>query len=112
MGRELAVRSVLEGSVRKSGNRVRITANLVDVTNGNQLWSSTFDRDLTDVFALQDEIARSVVDALKIKLLPGRGPDAAQRRATSPAAYGEYLLGKHLNARQELGPAIAAYQRA
>ena len=70
VGRELGVRYVLEGSVRKSGSRVRITAQLIDGRNGRHIWAERYDRDLDDIFALQDEISKSIVDALKVKLLP------------------------------------------
>ncbi len=112
IGQRLGVAAVLEGSVRKAGNRVRITAQLVDVGDGYHRWSQSFDRDLTDIFAVQEEIARSVVDALKVRLLPGRGLGAVARRATNPEAYVQYLLGKQLFSRQSLGPAIAAYAKA
>ncbi len=69
IGEKLGVTSVLEGSVRKVGNRIRIAAQLVNVENGYQLWSETYDRQLEDVFALQDEISRSIVDALKLRLV-------------------------------------------
>ncbi len=71
VGRELGVRYVLEGSVRKAGNRVRITAQLIDADDGHHLWSARFDRDLTDVFALQDEITSNVVTALHVQLVEG-----------------------------------------
>src|SRR6185369_16104769 len=79
IGQKLGVAQVLEGSVRKSGDHVRITAQLIDVANGYHLWSETYDRQLTDVFALQDEISLAVVDALKLRLLP------EQRQATRAA---------------------------
>ena len=69
IGQQLNVANVLEGSVRKSGTRLRITAQLIDTENGYHLWSETYDRDLTDIFAVQDEIASNVVDALKVTLL-------------------------------------------
>ncbi|CAN5201491.1 adenylate/guanylate cyclase domain-containing protein [soil metagenome] len=70
VGRELGVRSVLEGSIRRAGNRVRITAQLIDAANGAHLWADRYDRDLTDVFAVQDEVTRRIVDALKVTLTP------------------------------------------
>ncbi|TDJ34758.1 MAG: tetratricopeptide repeat protein, partial [Gammaproteobacteria bacterium] len=95
VGRELGVRTVLEGSVRKSGDNVRITAQLVSVSDGMHLWSQTYDRKLTDVFAIQDEIAASIVDALKVELL-GTQRDALDDHATSNIeAYQAYLLGRH-----------------
>lgn len=95
IGRVLSVSTVLEGSVRKEGNRVRVTAQLIDAVRGDDLWSETYDRELTGIFAVQDEIARAVVEALKVKILPGHGPDVSQARTTNPEAYNAYLLGKH-----------------
>jgi tetratricopeptide (TPR) repeat protein len=88
---KLKVANVLEGSVRKAGNRVRVTAQLIKAVDGYHLWSETFDRTLEDIFAVQDEIAESVVDALKVSLL-GEAPKA---RETSPEAYALYLHGMH-----------------
>src|SRR5215831_11788409 len=70
VGRELGVRSILEGSIRRVGNRVRITAQLIDAANGAHLWADRYDRDLTDIFAVQDEVTRRIVDALKVTLTP------------------------------------------
>lgn len=93
VGDKLGVGSVLEGSVRKVGNRIRITAQLVDVANGYQMWSETYDRQLEDVFAIQDEISRAIVDALKLRL----GGDTG--KLVVPAthnleAYTLYLKGR------------------
>jgi TolB-like protein/tetratricopeptide (TPR) repeat protein len=95
VGRELGVATVLEGSVRKEGNRVRISADVVETASGRRVWSETYDRELTGVFAVQEDIARSVVDALRVKLLPGRGPTVAKGARTNPEAYNDYLLGRH-----------------
>lgn len=73
LGRELGVRYVLEGSVRKSGQRVRVTGQLIDATTGNHIWAERYDRDLTDIFALQDEITTSVTAAIEPKLLAAEG---------------------------------------
>ena len=70
VGRELGVDFVLEGSVRKAGKRVRITGQLIDGDDGSHLWAERYDRDLTDIFAIQDEITHAIVDQLKVKLLP------------------------------------------
>jgi adenylate cyclase len=70
VGRELGVSSILEGSVRKAGNRVRITAQLIDARNGAHIWADRYDRDLTDIFAVQDEVTLEIVEALKIRLSP------------------------------------------
>jgi len=98
IGKKLNVATVLEGSVRKSGNHARITAQLIKVDDGFHLWSETYDRDLDNIFEVQDEIARAIVEALKLPLL---GHDAQPLRTTSTenfAAYDRYLLGRH-NAR-------------
>ena len=94
IGRQLNVSAVLEGSVRKAGDRLRSTAQLFGVEDGFHLWSQSFDRQLTDVFAVQDEIARAVVTAPRVKLLPGSQPGAGERRTADPEAYTHYLLGK------------------
>jgi len=90
---KLQVAHLLEGSVRRDGNRVRISAQLVSARDGFQVWGESFDRELTGVFAIQDEIARSVVNALKVKLLPGREPASAPHRPANPEVYSQYLLG-------------------
>src|SRR5207302_10411057 len=95
IGEKLGASNLLEGSVRKAGSRVRITAQLVEARGGSHLWSQSFDRDLTDVFAVQEEIARAVVTALKVKLLPGETPTAKDRRTANPDVYSRYLLGHH-----------------
>src|SRR5262249_30377424 len=71
IARELKVRMVLEGSVRKQAERVRITAQLIDASNGFHLWSDTYDRELKDIFAIQDEIAHAIAEQLKVQLSPG-----------------------------------------
>src|SRR5882724_1430269 len=88
--KELNVGYVLEGSVRKAGDRVRITAQLVDGRTGGHLWAQRYDRRLDDIFGLQDEISRSIADALKVQLFAG----PATRSATSPEAYEYYLKGR------------------
>src|SRR5262249_39181464 len=70
IGNQIGVDSVLEGSVRKAGNRLRITAQLIDVSNGYHIWSERWDRELADVFAIQDEIAQATVKALRVTLTP------------------------------------------
>jgi TolB-like protein/Flp pilus assembly protein TadD len=91
IGGLLKVAHVLEGSVRKAGDRVRITAQLIKVDDGYHLWSETYDRTLDDIFAIQDEIASAVVDQMKITLLGG----APRARETDPAAYALYLEARH-----------------
>lgn len=95
VARELKVTNILEGSVRKSGVNVRITAQLIDVKTDSHLWSETYDRKLDDIFAIQDEIAQAVVEALKIRLLnPGEVLEEGQRE-TNTDAYMLYLRGRH-----------------
>ena len=91
IGQKLNVKTVLEGSVQRSGDRLRINTQLINAADGYHLWSESYDRKLTDVFAVQDEIARSVVSALKVHLLPAAGA----RPATNPEAYAQFLLGRH-----------------
>jgi len=108
---KLGVAHILEGSVRKAGNRVRITTQLIEVSNDVHLWSETYERQLDDIFAIQDEIAREVVKALKIQLL-GEAPSAA---STNIEAYNLYLRGKYfatLGTRESLESAVTAYQEA
>jgi adenylate cyclase len=94
VARQLSVSHVLEGSVRKAGARVRITAQLIDGAAGDHLWAERYDRDLTDIFALQDEISEAIVGALKLKLLP-QEKQAIERRGTgSVEAYDLYLMGR------------------
>jgi len=92
VGEKLGVSSVVEGSVRKAGNRIRITAQLVNVENGYHLWSETYDRQLEDVFAIQDEISRAIVDALKLRLTGGAAPAVAPTRNLD--AYNLYLKAR------------------
>ncbi len=92
IAQELNVDHVLEGSVRKSGNTVRITAQLIDVHTDSHLWSATYDRELEDIFALQDEIAAAVVEALRIELLDK--DIAPEKVVISPAAYDLFLRGR------------------
>jgi TolB-like protein len=93
VGRKLDVRTVLEGSVRKSGNRLRITAQLINVTDGYHLWSERYDRELRDVFKIQDEISLAIVDILKIKLLGDEKEKLLKRYTDNVEAYNLYLLG-------------------
>jgi serine/threonine-protein kinase len=96
VGERLGVRSVLEGSVRKSGNRLRVTVQLADATSGFQLWSERYDREAVDVFEVEDEIAASVVDTLKVTLPKGPAAALAPRRTTNLEAYELYLRGRYM----------------
>ena len=95
VARELGVRHILEGSVRKAGNRVRITGQLIDGVTGGHLWAERFDRDLSDIFELQDEITRIIVEQLSVQLLDSELKEEAQ--TTSSDGYTCYLRGKQLH---------------
>ena len=113
VGERLGVTSVLEGSVRKIGNRIRIAAQLVSVENGYQLWSETYDRQLEDVFAVQDEISRSIVEALKVQLVGEASQVVAPTKNLE--AYTTYLKGRyHFNkfSEQSLRKALDLFQHA
>jgi eukaryotic-like serine/threonine-protein kinase len=112
IGQKLNVATVLEGSVRKQGQRARISAQLIQVSDGFHLWSETYDRDLTDIFAVQEEIAQSVAGSLRVTLLGEKLPSP---RATNVEAYNAYLQGKYFYARptkENLNKAIAYYDQA
>ncbi|MEO8161036.1 MAG: hypothetical protein ABI588_06425, partial [Arenimonas sp.] len=115
IARELKVRMVLEGSVRKQGERVRITAQLIDASNGYHVWSQTYDRDLKDIFAIQDEIAKAITDELKVKLDGVAGPKASSRGTRNVQAHDLYLRGSDLwRKRREAGlwQALDLFQKA
>jgi adenylate cyclase len=97
VGRELGVRYVLEGSVRKSGNRVRVTGQLVDAANGAHIWADRFDRDLTDIFAVQDELTQEIISALKIKLTPETKDRLARKNRIDEDAYDLFLRARELS---------------
>ncbi|HEY1415712.1 MAG TPA: TIR domain-containing protein [Caulobacteraceae bacterium] len=94
LAREVGVRHVLEGSVRKAGNRVRITAQLIDGETGGHVWAERWDRNLDDIFALQDEISQAVVAALKVKLLPEEKKAIGTRGTDNVEAYNLYLMAR------------------
>ena len=94
VAQKLGVDHVLEGSVRKAGNRVRITAQLIDGKAGDHHWADRYDRDLTDIFAIQDEISKAIVQALRVKLLPAEKKAIEQRGTSSVEAYNLYLLAR------------------
>jgi serine/threonine protein kinase/Flp pilus assembly protein TadD len=112
IGRQLNADSVLEGSVRKAGGRVRITAQLIDVANGFHLWSERFDRRLDDVFAIQDEIAERSVEALRGVLREADREVLRGAGTTSPQAWDFYLQGRQLFWQQRYVPARSLYYRA
>ncbi len=95
IGRKLNVDNVLEGSVRKAGNRLRITAQLINVSNGYHLWSERYDREMEDVFAIQDEVTLAIVDKLKVNLLGKEKAIVLKRHTEDPEAYSLYLKGRY-----------------
>jgi TolB-like protein len=115
IGGKLNVDTILEGSVRKSGKKLRITAQLIDATDGYHLWSETYDRELTDVFQIQDDITNAIIAALRVHLDTGEAPVATAVEATSLEAYEAYLRGKH-NLRQSgqkaFRAALASFREA
>ena len=115
IGRKLHVEHVLEGSVRKAGNRLRITAQLIKVADGYHLWSERFDREMADVFAIQDEISLAIVDKLKVTLLEDEKSALAKRSTENIQAYTLYLQGQHSlnkNTRESLHNAIEKFRQA
>lgn len=115
IGEKLNVRTVLEGSVRRSGDQVRITAQLINVEDGFHLWSETYDRKLDDIFAIQDEISRSIVDALKLELIGAEALDPSSGPTSDIMAYDLYLLGRHHwheRTRESLNRALELFQQA
>jgi TolB-like protein/class 3 adenylate cyclase len=94
VARQLGVRYVLEGSVRKAGNRVRVTAQLIDATTDGHIWAERFDRDLSDIFAVQDELTREIVAALKVKLTTSEQERLGGRRSGDLDAYNHFLQGR------------------
>ncbi len=95
IGEQLSVGTVLEGSVRKSGNRLRVTAQLINVADGFHIWSERYDREMADVFEIQDDIARAIVDALKVKLVAGGDVQLVQAGTSHIEAYHLVLQGRH-----------------
>ena len=117
VGRDLGVRSVLEGSVRRAGNRVKITAQLIDAASGGHLWAERYDRDLTDLFAVQDDVTRRIVEALKLTLSPAEKARIADSGTRNIDAYDwflrgrEFLLGETKN-RDKFEQSITFFMRA
>jgi len=104
IGVQLGVRTVLEGSIRKSGDRLRVTAQLIDVEDGFHLWSDKYDRKLEDIFAIQDEISLAIVDKLRIRLLGGEKRELVRRHTVDQEAHNLYLKGLYFwNRRLEGG---------
>ncbi|HUE64224.1 MAG TPA: TIR domain-containing protein [Rhizomicrobium sp.] len=115
VARQVDVGLVLEGSVRKAGNRVRVTAQLIDGSTGRQLWSERYDRNLDDIFALQDELSHAIVGALRIKLSPQDKAAIENRGTDNVQAYDLYMKGQaqyRLQEAQARNRAIALFQAA
>jgi TolB-like protein/Flp pilus assembly protein TadD len=115
IGERLSVANILEGSVRKQGNQIRVTAQLIDARTGYHLWSDTYDRQLDDVFAIQDEIATEVVKALRLTLLAGDQAVIQQTAKGDVEAYNLYLRGQYhvrLRTRDGLERALEEFQQA
>jgi TolB-like protein/class 3 adenylate cyclase/Flp pilus assembly protein TadD len=119
VARDLGVRYVLEGSVRKAGNRIRVTAQLIDSTTGGHIWAERYDRDLTDIFAVQDELTREIIAALKVKLTPEQSDRLARKSTIEPEMYSLFLRAReqmllhtkagNVETRNLLGGVIAKY---
>ena len=108
IGRMLSVKAVLEGSVRKAGNRLRVTAQLINVEDGFHLWSERYDREMADIFAIQDEITEAIVESLKVTMRVGEKTALRKRSTDNPEAYSLYLKGLHFVAR----PSPESYEKA
>jgi len=114
IGRQLNAQHILEGSVRKSGGRLRVTVQLVKAADGYHVWSATYDRPITELFTMQDEIVRAIIGALRVELLPEQQRELARHATTSAAAYDEYLLAMSVFKDDETSNrrSLAHYQRA
>jgi serine/threonine protein kinase len=115
IGRLLSVASVLEGSVQKAGNRLRVTVQLINIADGFHLWSERFDRNIKDIFAVQDEISVAVVEKLKVDLREGEKEKITKRHTQSQAAHELYLKGRYYYNRRYQGDmikAVAFYEKA
>jgi TolB-like protein/tetratricopeptide (TPR) repeat protein len=115
LGQQLGVENVVAGTVRRDAKRVRVTAKLIRTEDGRALWSQNFERELTGVFAVQDEIASAVVAALEVQLLRGRRPTSREYRTSEPEAYSQYLQGRRFQGKDTAKTsrlAAAAFQRA
>jgi TolB-like protein/tetratricopeptide (TPR) repeat protein len=115
IGRELSAGTLLEGSVRKAGNKVRITTQLIDAQNDKHLWAQSYDRDMTDIFAIQGDIAEQVAGALKVKLLSKEKEALEQKPTGSPESYSLYLKGRYFwneRTRDSVKKAIRYFEEA
>jgi non-specific serine/threonine protein kinase len=112
VGQQLGAAYVLEGSIRRSGNRVRITAQLVEASTRHSVWAERFDRQLEDVFAIQEEIARSIAQALRITLTPQEEKRMARKPTEDPQAYDFYLRGRSYTRRENMDYALQMFEQA
>jgi serine/threonine protein kinase/Flp pilus assembly protein TadD len=112
VGQQLGAAYVLEGSIRRSGNRVRITAQLVEASTRHSVWAERYDRQLEDVFAIQEEIARSIAQALRITLTPQEEKTIARRPTDNPQAYDFYLRGRNYTRRENMDYGLQMFEQA
>ena len=115
VGKTLGASHLLEGSVRKGGDQIRVTAQLIEAAGGSHMWSQAYDRKLTDVFAVQNEIANAVVGKLKLKLLGEQAPITNGRRTANPEVYNQYLLGRqflHRSSPEAIPSAVRALEKS
>jgi len=112
VSQQLGAAYVVEGSIRRAGSRVRITAQLVEASTRHSIWAERFDRQLEDVFAIQEEIARSIAQALRITLTPQEEKTIARKPTENPQAYDFYLRGRNYARRENLDYAVQMYEQA
>jgi non-specific serine/threonine protein kinase len=112
VGQQLGAAYVLEGSIRRAGNRVRITAQLVEASTRHSVWAERYDRQVEDVFAIQEEIARSIAQALRITLTPQEDKTIARKPTENPLAYDFYLRGRNYSRRQDFEYALQMFEQA
>ncbi len=112
VGQQLGAAYVLEGSIRRAGNRVRITAQLVETSTRHSVWAERYDRQLEDVFAIQEEIARSIAQALRITLTPQEEKTMARKPTENPQAYDFYLRGRSYTRRENMDYALQMFEQA
>src|SRR5712691_7022452 len=112
VGQQLGAAYVLEGSIRRAGNRVRITAQLVEASTRHSVWAERYDRQLEDVFAIQEEIARSIAQALRITLTPQEEKPIARKPTENPQAYDFYLRGRSYTRRENMDYALQMFEQA
>jgi serine/threonine protein kinase/Flp pilus assembly protein TadD len=112
VGQQLGAAYILEGSIRRSGSRVRITAQLVEASTRHSVWADRYDRQMDDVFAIQEEIARSIAQALRITLTPQEDKIIARKATENPLAYDFYLRGRNYSRRQDFDYALQMFEQA